>query len=189
MTLEAEGLRARAKRRYARIARGRQDPRYPRVLGRFKAAGLLSTNYEVPLHRNPVTISDALWAGELEPRILELLPALVVKKPSLFVDPTNLPRDLSIAVRSLRRGDLPEAFRGIPGPDLLKWLPRVGHRGKTPSRSKCFRLTAEDLSLLEELSRDRGLSETDTMRQGLRALARIKDAELGTVPHRSRREK
>ena len=176
MTLDAEGLRARAKRLQTRIARGRRDPRYRCVIGRLKAARLLATNYEVPDFRGRITVADALWAGELEPRVLELLPALVVKKPSLFVDPTNLPEDLANAVRSLRRNQAPEAFRGIPGSDILKWLPRVGHRGKTPSRLKCFRLTAEDLSLLEELSRERGLSETDTVRQGLRALARSTDA-------------
>ena len=169
-------LRARAKRRYARVERERQDPRYRRVVGRFKTAGLLDTNFEVPDNRNPVAVDDALWAGRLEPRVLELLPALIVKKPSLFAAPTELPKDLSAAVRKLRRNEMPDTFRGIPGPDLMKWLPRVGHRGKRPSRLKCFRFTEEDLRLLEELSRSRGLSETDTVRHALRALARVGDA-------------
>jgi hypothetical protein len=50
---------------------------------------------------------------------------------------------------------------------------RVGHRGKKPSRLKCFRFTNEDLKLLDELRQSRGLSETETIRQALRTLARI----------------
>jgi len=182
MTDEMAMLRARAKRRYAEVARARQDPRYRRVIGRFCAARVLETNYEVPEHREPIAVDDALWAGKFEPRILELLPALVVKKPSLFEMPAELPNDLSDAVRSLRRNETPDTFRGIPGPDVAKWLPRVGHRGKKPSRLKCFRLTDEDLRLLEELSRARDLSETDTIRHALRALARV--SEGGSNPRR-----
>ena len=103
---------------------------------------------------------------------MELLPALIVKKPSLFETPADLPKDLADAVGRLRRNETPATFRGIPGPDLAKWLPLVGHRGKRPSRLKCFRFTNEDLELLDELSRDRDLSETDTIRLALRSLAR-----------------
>ena len=118
-------LRARAKRRYARVERERQDPRYRRVVGRFKTAGLLDTNFEVPDNRNPVAVDDALWAGRLEPRVLELLPALIVKKPSLFAATTELPKDLSDTVRKLRRNEMPDEFRGIPGPDLAALERRV----------------------------------------------------------------
>ena len=171
MMNDIAALRVRAKRRYAQIERARRDPRFLRVMGRFKAARLLSTNYDVPDHREPITIEDALWAGEFEPRILEILPAAMIKKPSLFVLPPKLPRDLSDAIRQLRRSETPGTFRGIPGPDVAKWLPRVGHRGKTPSRLKSFRFTEEDRKLLEDLARDRGRSETDTIRHALRALA------------------
>jgi hypothetical protein len=176
MNDHATVLRARAKRRYAELARARQDPRYRRVLGRFRAARLLETNYDVPDYRRPIAIGDALWTGKFEPRVLELLPALIVKKPSLFETLAELPKDLADVVTKLRRNENPGAFRGIPGPDLAKWVPRVGHRGKTPSRLKCFRFSDEDLKLLEELSRARGLSETATIRLALRSLARFAPA-------------
>jgi hypothetical protein len=172
MNEEAAMLRARAKRRNAQFERGRRDPRFRRVIGRLRAARLLETNYKVLEHREPIAVEDALWAGKFEPRILELLPALIVKKPSLFELPGELPEDLSEVVRRLRRNETPDTFRGIPGQDIAKWLPQVGHRGKKPSRLKCFRLTEEDLRLLEELSRERDLTETDTVRHALRALAR-----------------
>jgi len=183
MTLDADTVQARAKRRLARIERGRRDPRFRRVVGRLKAAGLLQTNYEVPEHREPITIEDALWAGKLEPRILELLPALVVKRPSLFAASRDMPNYLGVAVRALRQNTTPSPFRGIPGRDLSKWLPRVGRQGKLPSRLKCFRFTVEDIAVLEELGRDLGLSETDTIRRALRALARTQDS---SATHRRR---
>jgi len=179
MTDEMTTLRARAKRRYTEIARARQDPRYRQVIGRLRTARLLETNFDVPAHREPIAVDDALWAGKFEPRILELLPALIVKKPSLFAATTELPKDLSDTVRKLRRNEMPDEFRGIPGPDLAKWLPRVGHRGKKPRRLKCFRFNEEDIKVLEELSRSRNLSETDTIRHALRALARVDDGGSG----------
>ncbi len=167
----ADALQARAKRSYARIQRLRRDPRYARVLGKFKAAALLETD-QVEANSDRITISDALWAGQLEPRILELLPALVIKKPSLFEDVSALPDDLSAAVRSLRRAEVPAPFRGIPGADLQRWLPRVGHRNKLPSRLKSFRFRPDELALLQRLSQHLGLSETDTLRRALYDLAK-----------------
>jgi hypothetical protein len=63
------------------------------------------------------------------------------------------------------------AFRGIDGPALLAWLPRVGHKQKLPSRLKTFRLQQEDLELLERLQRELGGSQTMVLRRALRALA------------------
>lgn len=116
-------------------------------------------------------MEDVLWVGELEPRVLELLPALIVKTPSLFESVRELPEDLRDAVRSLRRNETPAPFRGIPGEDLLRWLPLVGHRGKVPTRTKPFRLRPEDLLLLRELSERLGVTETEVVRLGLRQLA------------------
>jgi hypothetical protein len=174
VNLDALDLQARARGRYARIARRRRDPRYHRVLGRFKAAKLLFTNDDIPEWRQPISVSDTLWAGEVEPRLIELLPAVIVKKPSLFVDVKSLPRDVDEVVRAIRRNEMPPPLRGIPGADLMRWVPRVGHRGKRPSQLKSFRFMPEDLALLSELSQKLGLSETETVRQGLRRLARAR---------------
>ena len=88
----------------------------------------------------------------------------------MFVDPDALPDDLSRVVRSLRRNRVPETFRGIPGDEIHRWLPKVGRKNKFPSRLKAFRLKPEDLRLLEHLSKTLELSETDVIRRGLRAL-------------------
>ena len=170
MTL-ADKLAERARKRLAVLQRRARDPRFADVMGRFVHEGLLVTNREHRAHGNRLDIADVLWAGEVEPRLLELLPALLVKRPAMFVDTKDLPSDLDDVVRSLRRDVIPKDFRGIPGADVHRWLRRVGHRGKAPSRLKSFRFTPTDQRLLEKLSNELGVSETEVVRRGLRALS------------------
>jgi hypothetical protein len=169
--IDAEALAKRARRRWAALARARRDPRYRRVLGRYVAAGVLSTTEDVNPHRSRIEIADALWAGRVEPRILVLLPALIVKRPSLFVDVDHLPDDLRAAVTAMRKNQQPDEFRSIPGAALLRWLPAVGHRNKLPSRLKSFRMQVQDLDLLDRLSEKLGVSQTNVVRRALRELA------------------
>lgn len=140
-------------------------------MGRFVDAGLLHTNQDIAAHHDPIRVEDVLWAGEVEPRLLELLPALIVKQPSMFVEVAPLPEDLMQAVRRLRRNLEPAAFRNIPGDRLREWLPRVGRVGTVPARLKSFRFKPEDLRLLRALAEQLGVSETEVVRRGLRALA------------------
>lgn len=170
MSDHATELAGRAKGRFDLIERRRRTPRYRRVLGRFVGAGLLSTNEPVAAHRSAIQLADALWAGEFEPRIFELLPSLLLKKPSFFKERAALPGDLARAVRALRRGDTSVGFRGIPGKDLARWLPRLGRSGTLPSRLRCFRFSADDSRLLAQLSRELGATEVDVLRRALRAL-------------------
>jgi len=170
MSQKPTDLVERARARYAKIERQRRDPRYRRVLGRFVSAGLLSTNDRTVPQRGAIRLADALWAGEVEPRILELLPALLIKKPSFFEERTTLPDDLAQVVRALRRGEVPAEFRGIPGADLARWLPRLGRSGTAPSRLRCFRFSAEESRLLSQLSRDLNTTEVAVLRRALREL-------------------
>jgi hypothetical protein len=169
--INAEIIQKRAKQRRERLRNARRDPRYRQVLGRLVAAGALGTTEGIPPYKAPVKISDALWAGQVEPRILELLPALIVKRPSLFIRGEPLPDDLRDAVAALRKNLIPNDFRGIPGPALQRWVPLVGHRNKLPSRLKAFRLQAQDHALLDKISKTLGLSHTDVVRRALNELA------------------
>ena len=168
---DARELQARAKRRKAALARAWSDPRFKRVIGRFRAAGLLTTTMDIEPYREPIRVEEVLWAGRTEPRVLELLPALIVKRPSLFQNSSDLPKDLDEVVTSLRRNEEPPQFRGIPGRAVLRWLPSVGHRGKLPTRLKSFRFTRLDLELLKRLSTALGESQTEVVRHALRTLA------------------
>jgi len=163
-------LQKKARQKQKRLGRLRRDPRYRAVLGAFVHAKLLQTNVEVAAKKGPVGLKDVLWAGRIEPRLLELLPAVMIKKPSLIVE-TRVPADLAEVLERLRRNERPPDFRGIPGAKLQEWVPRVGHKGKLPTQLKAFRFRKDDVDLLEEIAAERGLSETDVIRAGLRALA------------------
>jgi hypothetical protein len=164
-------LLERAKRRQAALAKARRDPRYRRALGRFVAAGLLTTTESIEPHHEAIDVEEALWAGRTEPRILELLPAAIVKRPGLFRNVRDLPEDLAQVVRDLRKNRQPPTFRGIPGEALHRWLTVVGRRNKVPSQLKAFRLQERDIRLLETLSAGLDVSQTEVLRRALRCLA------------------
>lgn len=177
--IRAEVVQERARQRREKLRRARRDPRYRRVIGRLVATGALSTTEKITPYKEPVKISDALWAGQVEPRILELLPALMVKRPSLFIQGEQLPEDLREAVAALRKDMTPKDFRGIPGPALRRWVPLVGHRNKLPSQLKAFRFRTQDHALLDKMSKTLGISHTDVLRRALNELAAqilLKDA-------------
>jgi hypothetical protein len=167
---DSTALIKRAQRKLGTLRRREKDPRFRRVMGRFVREGLLIVNHEIPATDASLSVADVLWAGEIEPRLLELLPALIVKRPGLFRSVGPLPVDLADVVASLKRDQEPASFRGIPGGDVHRWVKRVGRQGKVPSRLKSFRFSAEDQRLLEHLAEKLGLSESDVVRRGLRAL-------------------
>jgi hypothetical protein len=171
MTPEVKRLQERAKRKLRSLQRRRRSERYRMLMGRLVHAGLLMSNDDLPDSRGAISIKDALWVGEVEPRVLELLPAMLLKRPALFVDPAACPDDLAAVVASLRRGQAPPAFRGIDGAAVARWLPLVGRRNKLPTRLQSFRLTPSDQQLLTQLADTLGTSKTDVIRRGLRAIA------------------
>jgi hypothetical protein len=162
-------LRRKAQQKQKRLERLRRDPRYREVIGVFVNAKLLTTNIEVEPRKGPVTLEDVLWAGRLEPRLLELLPAVMIKKPSM-IEYGKVPPDLDRVLDQLRHNQTPRDFRGIPGEKLQEWIPRIGQKGKLPTQLKAFRFRKEDVDLLEQIATKRGLTETDVVRAGLRAL-------------------
>jgi hypothetical protein len=180
MNTKPNELVARARQAHRAMERRRRDPRYRRVLGRLVTAGVLTTNTEVEPCRERIVVRDALWAGEIEPRILEVLPALLVKRPGLFVDPRALPEDLAAVVEDLRKHRPPRDFRGLSGASIGRWLGAVGHKGKLPSQLKAFRFQADDLVLLHRLREQLGVTETAVVRRGLRALAVSEQRRKGT---------
>lgn len=62
------------------------------------------------------------------------------------------------------------SFRGIPGDRIYRWLAQTGRKKGVPARLKSFRFKPEDLRLLRALARELGVSETEVVRRGLRAL-------------------
>jgi DNA-binding XRE family transcriptional regulator len=64
-----------------------------------------------------------LRAGNLEPRILELIPAILVVLPkALKYRSDEIPEDLVIVVNNIRNRNATSEFRGIPARNYLHWV-------------------------------------------------------------------
>jgi hypothetical protein len=145
------------------------DERYQAVMGRLAAEGLDFALSPVPPSREAISVEDALWAADFEPRLAQALPALVLKRRSMFESLRALPRDLAAAVNGLKEGQ-PVGFLGQRGAAQKSWLDKLerGQRGAT--RLKAFRFTEADEAKIKELSDELSLSETDVVRHALRVL-------------------
>ena len=159
-----------AKIQYLKIAKGRESPRFKRVVGRLIRAKLLQTQSDIQPFSGSLSIKDYIWAGTFEPRIFELLPALVIKKPSLFEDLKNCPNDLDQIVKEIRSGQATKDYHGISPKNYLRWIPFVGHKGREASQLKSFRFSSSDSELLHFFTLN-GYSEIGAVREGLRLLA------------------
>ena len=83
-----------------------RDSRFLKTMGFLVAKNLLKTNREdiQPRARVKLAIKDVLWAGNnVEPRILEVLPAALIHFPKTFKGLDQLPKELSSIVEQIRR--------------------------------------------------------------------------------------
>ncbi|TMR62383.1 hypothetical protein, partial [Streptococcus pseudopneumoniae] len=100
--MDRKKLAERAKKISKRLARLRKDSRYLKTIGKLKKAGFLDVR-GIPEASGQVFLDDAIWAGSIEPRIFELIPAIIVKHPKFFAY-QFLPEDLAIVVTEIKRG-------------------------------------------------------------------------------------
>jgi hypothetical protein len=172
MTRAQDDLQARARKRYQALRRKQRDPRFRKVMGRFVAEGLLATTIEgIPTHDRRVPLDDVLWAGTVEPRIMELLPAVLVKKPRLLRLPEELPGDVASVMHAIRHGKAAPNFRGVAPDRYLPWVTEVGRKGKSPSVLKSFRFKHEDVLRLARLRKNLpARSDTEVIRMALELL-------------------
>ncbi len=114
---------------------------------------------------------DAIWVGQnIEPRVIELLPAICLKQPGMLITknyPTELKNAMNMFVHNNFDGDYLEA----PLVKCNQWVTFVGKKGKTPSLLKNFRLHKSDIDLLKKLSKKKGISEAQVIREALKKLA------------------
>jgi len=144
----------------------RNDPRFIKTIGKLVAAHLLESNTIKPFKGN-VTLQDALWAGQFEPRILELIPAIMLKKKNLFQLKGLCPEDLADVIKRVVHGEEAIPFRSVEPRLYLRWVERVGHKGKSPALLKTFRFSNEDVKLLNELKSKTALKEIEIIRTAL----------------------
>lgn len=148
----------------------RQDPRYGEVIGAFKAEGLLEAPGLVARKRK-CRLEDVLWVGEnIEPRLLELLPAVLLKRPGI-VFYSQMDGDLKSALQKIRSRNSNFQYKGIAGDKIMQWVPLVGRKGKWPAQTKIFRLDQKYWNALEHIANQQKKSEAEVLRNAIKAYA------------------
>jgi len=160
---------AKAKNQYQKLLKQKKDPRVQETLGKLVYAGLLKNINCVPVP-GPVDLTAALLTGDIEPRVLELLPALLLKKPKLITGKNKMPDDLKETLFAIVRGQTSKPFRGVAPQDFLKWIKILGHRQKSGHFMKSFRFRPEDQQLLQSLKHHREESDISVIRRALEHL-------------------
>lgn len=166
--MNQKSLIEKIKRKAKLDEKNRRDPRFIETMGFLVAKGFLKTNRKIrPLPNHRIRLDDALWAGQnVEPRILEVLPAAVVLLGKHFdLDPTKH-KSLAQVVEKLRkREEQGEAFYGIPYAKIKVWVehPLRDRRVKPVSERKVvktFRLKPAAVARLQEIAAEKKVSET-----------------------------
>ncbi len=169
MTREMLIKKIRLKARQDRLKR--KDLRFLDAMGFLVAKGFLRANYAVrPLPNKRIRIEDAIWAGKnVEPRILEVLPAAVLRLGKHFdLDPV-LHKQLAGVVEQLRRSEKTgDAFCGIAYDKIRTWaeLPLRDKRVKGASDKKVlktFRLDRKLIGNLKKAASLKGCTETEIL--------------------------
>lgn len=149
----------------------RHDRRFVATMGFLVAKGFLRTNRDIPLLPNQrLRIEDAIWAGQnVEPRILEVLPAAVLRLEKHFdLDPETHP-ELARVVAQLRRSEESgDSFCGMPYDKLRVWvvLPLPDRRMKPITRKKViktFRLDPGAIERLRRMAKENNCTETEVV--------------------------
>jgi hypothetical protein len=102
---------------------------------------------------------------------MELLPAVLVKKPGILRSPKDLPEDVAAVMHAMRHCKAAPRFRGVPPERYLPWVTEVGRKGRSPSVLKSFRFKHEDVLRLSRLRRNLPTrSDTEVIRMALELL-------------------
>lgn len=163
-------LLEKARRRLKALQKLRKDPRYVRTIGKLKLAGLLEVR-DIPEYRGQVFLDDALWAAELEPRIYELLPAIIARRPKFFAF-LHLPEDLERVVKEIKRGHPVTPYQGVAPEKYNAWSSFVGRRSTAPKVMMAFRLGQEEMNILKRLAEKMSKSQTQILGEALREYER-----------------
>ena len=155
--------------KYKQLQKFKTDTRFRKTIGKLVYAGLID-HKTIPAWNGQLSIDEALWAGEVEPRILELIPALILKKPKFFYHIDPLPDDLQFVLRCIRKNQPAGSFRGVEASKYLYWVDKVGRKQKMPSILKTFRFSLDDQKQLQKIKESLNISEIEIIRRGLKAL-------------------
>lgn len=137
----------------------RKDKRFQKTIGVLKAKGFLQTNLDIPARTGAkIYLEDALWAGRnVEPRILEVLPAAIIHFRTNFLGLENAPPEIQNLLKAIRNNkkDGPD-FEGIEYKKMKHWanIPLKDKRTK-PAKElripKTLRLKPDTITKLHKI--------------------------------------
>jgi ribosome-binding protein aMBF1 (putative translation factor) len=120
--MDIEAIKAQARLLEEKAREAREQPAFQNVLAWLTYLGLLRHN-RVEKRRVEVPLHNVLQAGVLEPRILEILPAIMVCIPeALIFRDKDVPEDLRAVTKAIRERKALAPFRGVPAQAYLHWL-------------------------------------------------------------------
>ncbi|MBI3018117.1 MAG: hypothetical protein HYY62_09065 [Deltaproteobacteria bacterium] len=160
-------IQEQAQKKQKELNRLKKDMRYQKVIGRLVYEKVLVSSHVLPV-RALITVEDALWVGNIEPRVLELLPAAFLKHPKIFLRTSPLPKDFIQVLQEIKKGKAKTSFHGIPADRYEPWVKKIGRKGKYPTLLKTYRFNQEDLKMLNELRRSWNVDEISVIRKALK---------------------
>ncbi len=146
----------------------RKDLRYKMAMAFLVKKGFLKTNINFEkYYQARIRIKDMIWAGQnVEPRILEVLPAAILRLPKAFiVDDIKKILNLDEVLNDLREHkDEGHDFLNMPYKKIKVWMniPLNDRRTKTDDSKKVmktFRLSPQAIFDIDVLKKKNGLSE------------------------------
>lgn len=149
-------------------AKNRKDKRYKKAMAFLVKKGFLKTNMNFEnYYQAKIKIKELIWAGQnVEPRILEVLPAAAARLPKAFIfDTTKDTQRLQKVVLDLKENkETGTDFLKTPYEKLKVWmnLPLNDGRTKITENKKImrsFRLKPETIHKMELLKKKNGMSE------------------------------
>ena len=141
-----------------------------KILGFFVGKGLLTDPNVKPCSSAVLDLRHVLKAAdEVEPRILEVLPAALLHFPRAFKNKKALPEEFIKLLKAIERGeDLSILYKGIRYRDMKRWANRQLKDKRTKPVSekrikRAYRLHPETIKLLRDISVFQKTSDTEIL--------------------------
>jgi hypothetical protein len=154
------------------------DPLTERVLGFFVAKKLLRVPGVRPFPNTKLHVKDVLRvAEEVSPRIIEVLPAALIRFPKTFLHKEDLPENIKEVVSAITRGETEHpGIEGFRYADMKRWAEKELPDGRTKpvyqrKKMASFRLNGETLHMIDELSQEYGTSKGEVIEKAISHLS------------------
>lgn len=146
------------------------EEKVKRIFGFFVGKGLLGKEGTEPLPSAKLDINDVIKAGlEIEPRILEVLPAAMLRFPRSFLNWEKMPEKLATVLDCIKKNknEGPD-LGGLPYKDLKRWANcELPDKRTIPAKEKkipsYFRLRPAAIEALKKRAYREGISEAEVI--------------------------